>query len=125
MTESELSEQNFKRISIINWLLCLPLIMFFAWPYLYVSQFMEIANILSYIGAIFFAIPFMITILHGHVTMAIGEAHRHHYYNWLSRQPLTYGLLFHSVMMRTRFRLVLLIISMALFLIGYFDGILS
>lgn len=125
MTKSELSEQNFKRISIINWLLCLPLIMFFAWPYLYVAQFMEIENILYYIGAVFFAVPFMITILHGHVTLAIGEAHRHHYYNWLSRQPLTYGLFFHSIMMRTRFRLVMLAISAVLFLLGYINGFLG
>lgn len=124
MTESELSEQNFKRISTINWLLCLPLVVFFAWPYLYTAHFMGIEDPLDYIGAILFSVPFMITILHGHVTMSIGEAHRHHYYNWLSRQPLTYGLFFHPVMMRTRFRLIMVIMSLALFGIGYLDGIL-
>jgi hypothetical protein len=79
---------------------------------------MELERVITYIGCIFFSIPFMITILHGHVTMALGEAHRHHYYNWLDDHPLTYGLLFHPIMMRTRFRLILLVVSILLFVGG-------
>ena len=114
----ELNPANFKRISIINWLLSFPFFVLFSWPYLYVAEFAGLQNIIAYLGCIFFSVPFMITILHGHVTMALGEAHRHHYYDWLSEHPLTYGLLFHPVMMRTRFRLILLVVSLLLFFTG-------
>ena len=117
--DSELNPKNYKRISIINWLLCLPLIMLFAWPYIYLTRFVGIKEFIAYPGAAFFALPFMITILHGHVTMALGEAHRHHYYQWLDKKTLSYGLLFHPLMMRTRFRLVLLAMALLLFIAGY------
>lgn len=115
----ELSPKNFKRISIINWMLSVPFFVLFSWPYLYLSEFAGLEKAIAYAGCIFFSVPFMITILHGHVTMALGEAHRDHYYNWLNDQPLTFGLFFHPVMMRTRFRLVLLIISVILFCAGF------
>lgn len=115
----ELNPTNFKRIRIINSLLSLPFFVLFSWPYLYLANFADIQQLIGYLGCIFFSAPFMITILHGHVTMALGEAHRHHYYNWLEEHPLTYGLLFHPVMMRTRFRLVLLAVSGLLFLTGF------
>lgn len=114
----ELSAKNFKRISILNWLLSFPFFLLFSWPYLYVANFMNLESVVTYIGCIFFSIPFMITILHGHVTMALGEAHRHHYYDWLKEHPLTHGLLFHPIMQRTRFRLILLVISILLFIGG-------
>lgn len=120
MTSSELSPKNFKRISIINWLLSMPFFVLFAWPYWYIANFAGIEKIIIYAGCIFFSIPFMITILHGHVTMALGQAHRHHYYEWLNKKPLTFGLFFHPVMMRTRFRLVLLVVSVLIFLAGLF-----
>ena len=75
--------------------------------------------ILTVIGSILFAAPFMITILHGHVTMALGQPHRHHYYKWLSKHPLTYGLLFHEIMPRTRFRIILFLVSLVLLVAGY------
>lgn len=114
----ELSAKNFKRISILNWLLSFPFFLLFSWPYLYIANFMNLESVVTYIGCIFFSLPFMITILHGHVTMALGEAHRHHYYEWLNKHPLTHGLLFHPVMKRTRFRLILLVISILLFIGG-------
>jgi hypothetical protein len=119
VNSSELSSKNFKRISIINWLLGMPLFVLFSWPYWYLANFAAIGKGFTYVGCIFFSIPFMITILHGHVTMALGEAHRHHYYEWLAEHPLTYGLLFHPVMMRTRFRLIFLLMSLILFLAGF------
>ena len=119
MNQQELNPSNFKRISIINWLLSVPFLVLFSWPYLYLADFVGMQQLVRYLGAFFFSVPFMITILHGHVTMALGEAHRHHYYDWLNNQPLTYGLLFHPVMMRTRFRLVLLITSSFLFILGF------
>lgn len=120
MNHSELSEKNFKRISIINWMMSAPLLFLFAWPYLYICSFLDIEGALAYAGAIIFSIPFMTTILHGNVTMALGSAHRHHYYNWLSNQSLTYGLLFSHTFMRTRFRLSLVITSFILLATGYF-----
>ncbi|SMO70884.1 hypothetical protein [Fodinibius sediminis] len=119
MKHSELSHKNFRRINIINWLLCLPLLLLFTWPYIYIARYLMIQDVLMYAGAAFFAVPFMITILHGHVTMVLGSAHRHHYYNWLTDYPLTFGLLFHPLMMRTRFRLVLLIVSLVFFAAGW------
>jgi len=119
MNQQELHPKNFKRICVINWLLSVPFFMLFAWPYWYLANFVGLELTLTYVGCIFFSVPFMLTILHGHVTMALGEAHRHHYYDWLSDNPLTFGLFFHPVMRRTRFRLVLLVVSILLFLAGY------
>lgn len=66
-----------------------------------------------------FAIPFMMTIIHGHVTMALGSSHRNHYYDWLIDHPYTFGLFFHQMMVKTRFRLVLLILSLIFLPVGY------
>lgn len=120
MPHSELSEYNFKRISMINWSLAIPLIFLFGWPYLYLSSYFGIDEYFSYSGAFLFALPFIFTILHGHVTMALGAAHRHHYYSWLSDFPYTYGLLFHDLFTKTRFRLTLLLVSALLFAGGFF-----
>lgn len=119
MDKSELSERNYKRISIVNWLLCVPFVILFAWPYLIICRFLHIELIVAYTGALLFSAPFTITILHGHVTMALGSLHRHHYYDWLVHKPLTYGLLFHPIFMRTRFRLVLIVLSVILLGAGY------
>ena len=119
MSNSELSERNFKRIHAVNWLISLPLLLLFAWPYHFACSLLHIDPVVSGIGSLVFAAPFMITILHGHVTMALGQPHRHHYYKWLSSHPLSYGLLFHEIMPRTRFRIILLIVSMTLMLTGY------
>lgn len=119
MPQSELSEYNFKRISLINWFLCIPLMVLFGWPFLYLCLYMQIGDFFSYPASFLFALPFMITIVHGHVTMALGSAHRHHYYDWLENRPLSYGLLFHKIFMKTRFRLALLAGSGLLFLAGY------
>ncbi|MDZ7689909.1 MAG: hypothetical protein U5K69_01925 [Balneolaceae bacterium] len=120
MPHSELSEYNFKRISLINWSLAFPLIFLFGWPYLYLCSYFGIDELFAYSGAFLFALPFIFTILHGHVTMAIGTAHRHHYYKWLSEVPYTYGLLFHEIFTKTRFRLSLLAFSAGLFAWGFF-----
>jgi len=119
MTKSELSRRNYKRISIINWLLCVPLLLLFAFPYIKIASFLNIEKIIVYLGALLFSIPFMLTILHGHVTMALGSVHRHHYYGWLEENTLTYGLFFHPLFTRTRFRLILVISSVILLVIGW------
>lgn len=118
MTPSELNERNYRRICIINWLLSIPLLLIFAWPYFFLSELFYINRNIAFAGSILFALPFMLTILHGHVTMALGAVHRHHYYNWLQEKPYTYGLLFHPVVISTRFRLILFFISLVIFVIG-------
>lgn len=119
MTKSELSRRNYKRISIINWLLCVPILLLFAFPYIKIAGFLNIEKIIVYLGALLFSLPFMLTILHGHVTMALGSVHRHHYYRWLEENTLTYGLFFHPIFTRTRFRLILVISSGILLVIGW------
>lgn len=112
MVYSELSRRNFKRICLINWSLTLPVLLLFAWPYYLAGSWIGLSGPLLLVGAFIFGLPFMITVLHGHVTMALGALHRHHYYDWLSRYPLTYGFMFHPVMFRTRFRLLVAIVAL-------------
>ncbi|MEX0856635.1 MAG: hypothetical protein WD016_00705 [Balneolaceae bacterium] len=116
---SELNESNYKRISIINWLLTVPLLVLFAWPYYYTAKLLGMDLLLRYIGAFIFAIPFMLTILHGHVTMALGSVHRHHYYIWMEEKNLTYGLFFHPMFVRTRFRLIMMSLGLIFLPVGY------
>lgn len=116
---SELSHSNFVRISIINWVLSIPLIVLFSWPYYYAAKLIGMMEILRYAGAFAFSIPFLITILHGHVTMALGSPHRDLYYRWLTEHPFTYGIFFNNIMVKTRFRLILLIGSLISLPVGY------
>lgn len=115
-SKSELDPGNYKRIFVINTLLSVPLLILFAWPYLVFSSLLSAPNWVAYSGSILFSVPFTLTLLHGHVTLALGPAHRRHYYHWLQDHPLTYGLLFHPMVTRTRFRLVMLTISLLLLL---------
>lgn len=119
MAQNELSPSNFRRISYINWVITVPLAILFSWPYLYLGRHMEIANWALYPGAIVFATPFVLTILHGHATLALGSLHRGKYYEWLESKPLTFGLLFHPVLASTRLRLAILVVSLILFVLGW------
>lgn len=119
MPSSELSESNYKRIAYINWALSIPLLLIFSWPFYFLCEIFHFHKAISFPGSIIFGLPFMLTILHGHVTMAIGAAHRHHYYAWLKERPLTYGLLFHSVIISTRFRLSIFSVSIFILLVGF------
>lgn len=87
------------------------MLILFAWPYYFLSTILDIDLLTATIGSLFFSGPFAMTVLHGHVTMALGTLHRDNYYYWLEKYPLSYGLLFHPIMFRTRFRLMLLMIS--------------
>tara|TARA_R110002096_G_scaffold97821_2_gene218032 strand:- start:1019 stop:1384 length:366 start_codon:yes stop_codon:yes gene_type:complete len=120
---SELSESNYKRISIINWILSIPLLVLFAWPYYYAAKLLGIDETMRYIGAFIFTIPFVLTILHGHVTMALGSAHRYLYYQWLEIHPFTFGVFFHPITVKTRFRLIFLIVSLLFLPVGYLLGV--
>ena len=119
LPNTEFSERNYRRINLINWALSIPIIVLFAWPYYYLANVLNLEAFHTLIGSGLFAMPFMTTILHGHVTMALGSLHRGHYYNWLADHPLTYGFFFHPVMIRTRFRLITLIASLVVLSIGY------
>jgi hypothetical protein len=118
MKYSELSRKNFLRINLINWSLTVPMMIIFAWPYYRVCRWLGFDDLFTFAGCILFAFPFMVTILHGHVTMALGALHRQHYYDWLRQYPLTLGFMFHPVMFRTRFRLLLVFISLGMLLSG-------
>lgn len=120
MSYSELTERNYRRICFINWSLTLPMLILFAWPYYMVATWTGISSPIANLGAIIFALPFMMTILHGHVTMALGALHRHHYYNWLSGYPLSFGFFFHPVMFRTRFRISIVIIALLVMIFSWF-----
>ncbi len=120
---SELSENNYIRIVVINWAICVPLIVLFAWPYYHAAKLVGMDESFRYLGAFMFALPFMITILHGHVTMALGSVHRQHYYTWLKNHPYTFGLFFHPMLVKTRFRIILLLVSLIFLPIGYLLGL--
>lgn len=119
MSSSELNERNYLRICFINWAISLPLLLIFAWPYFFLCDLFAIPRWIAFAGSIFFALPFMLTLLHGHVTMALGAVHRDYYYYWLESNPFTYGLLFHPLLVRTRFRLSLFAISIIVLLTGF------
>lgn len=119
MPSSELSEKNFLRICFINWALSVPLLLIFAWPYFFVCEIFGIPRYIAFPGSILFALPFMLTILHGHVTLALGAAHRMHYYDWLKNYPFTYGILFHPIIIRTRFRLILFALGVLVLSVGF------
>jgi len=116
---NELSIKNFKRICLINWSLTLPVLLIFAWPYFLMAKWTGISFSTAIVGAFIFSLPFMMTVLHGHVTMALGALHRDKYYNWLSKYPLSYGFFFHPVMFRTRFRLAIVLIALLLMVISW------
>lgn len=118
MNSSELNPKNYRRLFYLNTIFSIPLFIIFAWPYVMFSQLLSIKAIFYYPGAILFSLPFMLTLLHGHVTLALGSIHRGMYYQWLTEHPLTYGLLFHPIFIRTRFRLALLAVSIILIIVG-------
>lgn len=116
---SEFSKSNFLRIYFINLMLAIPLIVLFAWPYYYAAKLVGMMEFLRYLGAFIFSLPFMMTILHGHVTMALGSGHRDMYYQWLMEHPFSYGLFFSRLEVSTRFRLILMIVSLIFLPVGY------
>src|SRR5690625_4435651 len=121
MTSNELNENNYRRISYVSWALSVPLLLIFSCPYFFRSDLYSIHTVMDFSGFILFGIPFMLKILHGHVTLALGAAHRHHYYNWLNHHPYSFGLFFHNIVISPRFRLSLLLASPVLFTVGYFS----
>lgn len=114
MAGQEFTQRNFRRISLLNWALSFPLLLFFAWPYLQLAQIFGADWYNSLPGALLFSFPLLSTILHGHVTISLGALHRDEYYQWLLKHRKSYGLGFSYLFVRTRFRLSLLITSILL-----------
>lgn len=114
----ELQPANFKRIALINWSLTPLLLFFFAWPFYRLGVIVGSQHEINILSSFIFATSFTLTILHGHVSVAVGSLHRSVYYNWLEANRNTYGLLFSTLFITTRFRLSLLIVAMAIQLAG-------
>ena len=115
----EFEPANYRRISMINWILTPPLLILFSWPYLYLAESLGVHQGFMYPGAFFFSVPFAVTILHGHVTMALGSVHRDYYYQWLQANPYSFGLLYHPIWIKTRFRLTLFYTGLLFLALGY------
>jgi hypothetical protein len=114
----ELSEQNFRRISWINILLTPLLLILFAWPYAVIGLWFDFPETWLYAGTFLFAFPLTLTIIHGHVTIALGALQRSHYYEWLERRRWGFGFFIRPIFFTTRFRLILLIISLVMLISG-------
>ncbi len=118
MSRRELDPRNYRRICWINWALSPPLTILFSWPYIYIGEILGIQSGVLFPGALFFSVPFTVTILHGHVTMALGSVHRDYYYEWLKSYPYSFGLLYHPIWIKTRFRLILFYMGLAFLFLG-------
>lgn len=109
--KNELTDNNFKRISVINWSLAPLLMFFFSWPFFRLGEMADSNIYFNYAGTLLFAFGFSLTILHGHVSVAIGSLHRHLYYKWLTENKFTYGFLFTNFMTKTSVRLSFILIA--------------
>ncbi len=114
----ELQQSNFWRICIINWLLVGPVLLLFGLPYYVVAKNVLGNHYLWLPGSLLFAMPFMLTVLHGHVTIAVGRAHRNHYYEWLENRPFSAGLGYHPMLLTTRFRFGMILMALLLLVLG-------
>lgn len=113
--KSVLNEQNFRRISWINILLAPPLFILFSWPYFFFALWYDFPEIVLYAGTFCFSFPFTLTIIHGHVTVALGALHRGIYHDWLKKHHWGFGFFLRPLLFSTRFRFILLFLSFAAF----------
>lgn len=121
MSTAELNEKNYARIYRINWLICGPLLILFGWPFYIIVESM-MSPLLAYISALFFSIPFTLTILHGHISVALGVLHRDNYYSWQRKKKSLLRLLLHPALFSTRLRLSLLAIALIFLLVASIVG---
>ncbi len=119
MKVSEINEKNFKRIYRINWILCGPLLLIFSWPYLIIGEMAELPLLFLLTGSLFFAVPFTLTVLHGHISVALGTLQRGLYYEWQKKKVGFFKYPFHPVLFMTRMRIVMIGFSLIFFSIGY------
>lgn len=113
----EITPRNFMRVSAINWWLTGPALVFFAWPYVRLSDALGTSDLASLIGAGLFSISFTLTVVHGHISMAVGELHRGEFHRWTRTRRMPWRLAYHPALFRYRTRLALLALS-ALALLG-------
>lgn len=114
---SELNDDNFSRIYKINWLICGPLLVMFAWPYYLLSIYFSPA-LYSLAGSFFFSLTFTLTVIHGHIAIALGTFHIDTYYDWHKRTMRLPWINFHPLVFTTRFRLLCLAISIVMLIGG-------
>jgi|AntAceMinimDraft_1070359.scaffolds.fasta_scaffold14523_2 hypothetical protein len=116
---SELSTKNFHRVGIINLLMSIPLFGLFSWIGFSLCYALQNNWPISLIAATLCAFPMMLTMLHGHVTMAIGVTHRDKYYHWLNQKTNPWGWFFHPIFISTKFRFSGLAIYTAIILVQF------
>lgn len=102
---SELSPKNYRRVALINFLMSLPLFGLFSWIGFALLYQLYPHLLSALLGALFLGLAMMLTMLHGHVTVALGVTHRELYYQWLNQRGNKLGLFFFPIFTSTRFRL--------------------
>jgi hypothetical protein len=117
MTNYELDIKNFKRIFRINWLIAGPVLVLFAWPYLLICQHFGADRLINLVGAFFFSLPFTLTIVSGHISVAVGPLHFTRYFDWQQNLNGFFKYAFHPMLFRTEFRLVSLVLSLLILII--------
>ena len=113
----ELTVTNFNRIYKLNWIISGPILFMFAWPYYMLSQNLDQQIYFSMVGCFLFSIQFTLTILHGHISVAIGPLHRNNYYKWQQNKKGVAKLAFHPILFSTKTRLILLVLSLILLIV--------
>ncbi|MCC5925043.1 MAG: hypothetical protein JJU41_00660 [Bacteroidetes bacterium] len=111
----ELQEANFSRIYRINWLICGPLLVLFGWPY-YLLISPDAEQSIALAGSFFFSLTFTLTIIHGHIAVALGALHMDVYYEWHKKSARFPKIPFHPVLFTTRFRLTSFLVSVGIFM---------
>lgn len=118
MSNKELTETNYNRIYRLNWLISGPLLVILGWPYLLLAEVLELNFLSALLGALFFSVPFSLTILHGHISVAVGTLHRDRYYAWQNTKTGVYKYTFNPVLFTTRVRLILISLSILILVLG-------
>lgn len=107
----EINPRNFRRVSVINWLLTGPSLLFFGWPYLRLSEVLGANDVAAWVGAGLFSISFTLTVVHGHISLAVGDLHRIEFHQWTRKRRHPWRLAYHPVLFQYRTRLALLALS--------------
>lgn len=121
---SELSNRNFRRVGIINLMMSIPLFGLFGWISFSLCYAFQNDWKIALVAATLCAFPMMLTMLHGHVTMAIGVSHRDKYYHWLNQKSNRWGWFFHPIFISTKFRFSGLAIYTIIIMIQFFRSTL-
>lgn len=107
----EIKDVNFQRISRINWLLTGPLLLFFAWPFGWLTELVGTSDVFSIVGGGLFSIAFTLTIIHGHISISVGELHRIEFYRWTRKRRYPWKWFYHPSLFQYSTRLTLLLVS--------------